>query len=479
MDELIFVNFRNKKFMIEYKDERQRQLATKPVGRLLIQFATPSIIAMSASSIYHLCDSIFIGRGAGPLAIAGLAITFPLMNISAAFGAMLGVGSAAQTSVKMGEGNQQRALMIFGNMLRLDITIGLIITVLGLLFLDPILRLFGASDATLPYAHDYMQIILAGNIITHTFLGMNDQLRATGNPRKAMAAQLIAVVVNIILDALFIFGFGWGMRGAALATVLGQVCAWIFEFRFFLDKTNFVHFARIGLKVRVDIIREILAIGLSPFCVNLCNCLIVIIINRSLISYGGADGDMYVGVYGIVNRVAMLIVMMVMGFGQGLQPIVGFNIGARLYGRVRGVMKFALACATTVMTVGYLLVFLFPGQMASLFTTDADMVAKCIPALRIIMCVFPLVGPQMMTMSFFQSSQRAGIAILLSTSRQLLFLLPMLLILPRILGVYGVWWSFPISDAISFMLAAIFLLRELRRLDKKIDRTPSNPPAIP
>ena len=360
----------------------------------------------------------------------------------------------------MGEGNQQRALMIFGNMLRLDITIGLIITVLGLLFLDPILRLFGASEATLPYAHDYMQIILAGNIITHTFLGMNDQLRATGNPRKAMAAQLIAVVVNIILDALFIFGFGWGMRGAALATVLGQVCAWIFEFRFFLDKTNFVHFARIGLKVRVDIIREILAIGLSPFCVNLCNCLIVIIINRSLISYGGADGDMYVGVYGIVNRVAMLIVMMVMGFGQGLQPIVGFNIGARLYGRVRGVMKFALACATTVMTVGYLLVFLFPGP-------------------RIIMCVFPLVGPQMMTMSFFQSSQRAGIAILLSTSRQLLFLLPMLLILPRILGVYGVWWSFPISDAISFMLAAIFLLRELRRLDKKIDRTPSNPPAIP
>ncbi len=445
--------------MIEYKDERQRQLATKPVGRLLIQFATPSIIAMSASSIYHLCDSIFIGRGAGPLAIAGLAITFPLMNISAAFGAMLGVGSAAQTSVKMGEGNQQRALMIFGNMLRLDITIGLIITVLGLLFLDPILRLFGASDATLPYAHDYMQIILAGNIITHTFLGMNDQLRATGNPRKAMAAQLIAVVVNIILDALFIFGFGWGMRGAALATVLGQVCAWIFEFRFFLDKTNFVHFARIGLKVRIDIIREILAIGLSPFCVNLCNCLIVIIINRSLISYGGADGDMYVGVYGIVNRVAMLIV------------------GARLYGRVRGVMKFALACATTVMTVGYLLVFLFPGQMASLFTTDADMVAKCIPALRIIMCVFPLVGPQMMTMSFFQSSQRAGIAILLSTSRQLLFLLPMLLVLPRIMGVYGVWWSFPISDAISFMLAAIFLVRELRRLDKKIVQTPSCPPA--
>ncbi|MBR5069965.1 MAG: MATE family efflux transporter [Bacteroidales bacterium] len=452
--------------MIEYKDERQRQLATKPVGRLLIQFATPSIIAMSASSIYNLCDSIFIGRGAGPLAIAGLAITFPLMNISAAFGAMLGVGSAAQTSVKMGEGNQQRALMIFGNMLRLDITIGLIITTLGLLFLDPILRLFGASDATLPYAHDYMQIILAGNIVTHTFLGMNDQLRATGNPRRAMTAQLMAVVINIILDALFIFGFGWGMRGAALATVMGQICAWIFEFRFFLEKSNFVHFARIGMRVRMDIIREILAIGLSPFCVNLCHCLIVIIINRSLIAQGGAEGDSYVGVYGIVNRVSLLIIMMVMGFGQGLQPIVGFNIGAKLYGRVRGVMKFALACATTVMTLGYLIVFLFPGPLASLFTTDTDMVNKCIPALRIIMCTFTLVGPQMMTMSFFQSSRRAGIAILLSTSRQLLFLLPLLLFLPRMLGVYGVWWSFPISDLLSFLLAAFFLLREFRRLKR-------------
>lgn len=450
--------------MVEYKDERQRQLATKPVGRLLLQFATPSIIAMSASSIYHLCDSIFIGRGAGPLAIAGLAITFPLMNISSAFGAMLGVGSAAQTSVKMGEGNQQRALMIFGNMLRLDITIGLIITTLGLLFLDPILRLFGASDATLPYAHDYMQIILAGNIITHTFLGMNDQLRATGNPRRAMAAQLTAVVVNIILDALFIFGFGWGMRGAALATVLGQLVAWVFEFRFFLDKTNFVHFARIGLKVRIDIIREILAIGLSPFCINLCNCLIVIIINRSLMEQGGAEGDTYVGVYGIVNRCAMLIVMMVMGFGQGLQPIVGFNIGARLYHRVTGVMKFAMACATTVMTVGYLLIFLFPEQLASLFTTDANMVAKCIPALRILLCMFPIVGSQMIAMSFFQSSRKAGTAILLSTSRQLLFLLPLLLVLPRLWGVMGVWWSFPISDAISCLLAIVLLAREMRRL---------------
>ena len=449
---------------MQYQDERQRQLATKPVGRLLLQFATPSIIAMSASSIYNLCDSIFIGQGAGPLAIAGLAITFPLMNISSAFGAMLGVGSAAQTSVKMGEGNQSRALQIFGNMLRLDITIGLCITVLGLIFLDPILRTFGASDATLPYAREYMQIILLGNIVTHTFLGMNDQLRATGNPRRAMTAQLIAVVVNIILDGAFIFGLGWGMRGAALATVLGQICAWIFEFRFFLDKRNFVHFARIGLKVRADIIREILAIGLSPFCVNLCNCLIVIVINRSLMSYGGAEGDQYVGVYGIVNRCGMLIAMMVMGFSQGMQPIVGFNIGARLFPRVRGVVKFAITCATSVMTLGYILIFIFAPQVASLFTTDPDMIAKSVVAMRIQLCTFPIVGSQMISMGFFQSSRKAGTAIFLSMTRQLIFLLPFLLFMPRFFGIEGIWWSFPCSDLLSCLLAWTLLYRQLQRL---------------
>ncbi len=450
--------------MREYKDERQRQLATRPVGRLLIQFATPSIIAMSASAIYNLCDSIFIGQGAGPLAIAGLAITFPLMNISTAFGAMFGVGAGAQTSVKMGEGNQARALQIFGNMLRLDVTVGLVLTIIGLICLDPILRMFGASEATLPYARDYMQIILAGNIITHTFLGMNDQLRATGNPRRAMCAQLIAVVVNIVLDAIFIMGLGWGMRGAALATVLGQLTAWCYEIRFFFDKSSFVHFSRVGLKIRFDIIREILAIGLSPFSMNLCNCLIVIILNHQLLQQGGPEGDAFVGVYGIVNRCAMLIIMMVMGFGQGLQPIVGFNVGARLFHRVVGVTRFALVCATLVMTVGFTIVMCFPGWLASLFTSDPGIIEKCIPALRITLCAFPLVGPQMISTSFFQSTRKAGTAIFLSMSRQLVFLLPLLLVLPNYWGVNGVWSAMCISDTIAFMLAMVLLMRQMRRL---------------
>lgn len=453
---------------MDFQDERSRQLATKPVGKLLLQYTTPCIIAMAASSIYNLCDSIFIGQGAGPLAIAGLAITFPLMNISSAFGAMAGVGAAAQTSIRMGMKDQATALQVFGNMIRLDLTIGLVLTTIGLVFIDPILTLFGASEATLPYARDYMQIILIGNVITHTFLGMNDQLRATGHPRTAMTAQLIAVVMNIILDALFIFGLGMGMRGAALATILGQVCGWIFEFRYFLKKDNFVYFSKLGLRFRMDIIRKILSIGLSPFCVNLCMCIVVIFLNRALLEQGGAEGDQYVGVYGICNRLALLMIMCVMGFGQGLQPIVGFNMGAGLLNRVRGVMKVALACATAIMTVGYCLVWLFTPQLASLFTTDPDLIDKCVPALRIIMCAFPLVGGQMLTMSFFQSVGRAKIAIFLSVSRQMLFLLPMLIILPELWGVYGVWWSLPLSDLISCVIANIMLVREMRRMKRLV-----------
>lgn len=462
----------NAEIAARYPDERSKQLATKPVGRLLFQFALPSIIGMAASSIYNLCDSIFIGRGVDTMAIAGLAITFPLMNISSAFGAMVGVGGGAQVSVAMGEGNQHRALMIFGNVMRLDITISLLLTFFGLIFLDPILRLFGASDVTLPYARDYMQIILAGNVITHTFLGMNDQMRSTGNPRKAMTGQLIAVISNILLDALFIFGFGWGMRGAALATILGQSIAWIHNVRFFLRKDSYVHFSRSALILRMDIIRDILSIGLSPFFFNVCSCIVVILINRGLMEQGGAEGNAFVGVYGIVNRLSLLAVLLVMGFSQGMQPIVGFNVGARLFHRVTGVLKFAYACATVVMTLAYVLVYFFAAELASCFTKDPHMVELCVPALRIIMCVFPFVGGQMITNSFFQSIRKPKKSIFLSTTRQMLFLVPLLVFLPDLFvcygqsGVYGIWWSFAISDALSTLLAVALLVNQVGKLNR-------------
>lgn len=448
-------------------DQRSRDLAEKPVGKLLMEFATPSIIAMSASSIYNLCDSIFIGHGVNAMAIAGLAITFPLMNISSAFGAMMGIGSAALTSVRLGEGNHRQTYMILGNLLRMDFTIGLFITVCGLLFLDPILQLFGASEVTLPYARDYMQIILLGNIITHTFLGMNDQLRASGYPKKAMTAQLIAVSVNIMLDYVFIFEFGWGMRGAAIATILGQVVALFYEIRHFRNRDNLVHFRREGLVLNWKIIKGIVSVGLSPFCVNVCGCIVVIFLNRALLEQGGADGDNYVGTFGIVNRLAMLIVLMVAGFSQGLQPIAGFNLGAKLYGRVRRVLLVAYSCATGVMLVGYSIVAMFPRPLAMLFTTDEHLIGICVPALRIVLCAFPLVGGQMITISFFQSIRKAGFAIFLSMTRQMLFLLPLLIFLPRMWGTDGVWWSMPVADTISSVLGILLLSYQLRKFRRQ------------
>jgi len=450
---------------MENPEDKRQLLATKPIGKLLWQFAAPSIVAMSATSIYNFCDSIFIGQGAGPLAIAGLAITFPLMNISAAFGSLAGIGGSAQTSVYMGMNQRNVAQQIFGNVLLLNICIGLTLTIFGSLFLDNILSVFGASEATLPYAHDYMRIYLLGICIHHAFLGMCGQLRAIGHPALAMRAQVSSVLLNIVLDALFIFGFGWGIRGAAAATVLAQTIGFAMTSWFLRGGSDkYVHLEKQIFHFSADIIRKIISIGLSPFSVNICGCFIVVVLNHALLEQGGVDGDLCVGANGITNRITQLIILMVAGFSQGMQPIVGFNIGAHLYHRVREVLIKAIAIATVILTTGYILVFIFPSTLASLFTTDQNLINYCVPALRISLCTFPFVGTQMIATSFFQSIRKPGLSMLISLSRQLLFLLPLLLILPPAMGVDGVWWSMPIADFFSITISGILLRREYKRL---------------
>ncbi len=446
-------------------EDKSVLLATKPISKLLWQFATPSIIAMSATSIYNFCDSIFIGQGAGAFAIAGLAITFPLMNISAAFGSLAGTGGSAQTSVHMGMNQREIAQKIFGNVLSLNLIIGLTLTTLGLLFLDSILEAFGATDTTLPYARDYMRIYLLGICIHHAFLGMSGQLRAIGHPNLAMKAQLLTVVVNILLDALFIFGFKWGISGAALATVIAQTCGFILTTWYLRDGSNkYVHFKRDIFQLKAKIVAKIISIGLAPFSVNICGCFIVVVLNHALLEQGGADGDLCVGANGITNRVTQLLILMVAGFSQGMQPIVGFNIGAQLFNRVREVLIKAIMTATIILTSGYILIAIFPASLASLFTTDPVLIEYCVPALRISLCTFPVVGTQMIATSFFQSIRKPGLSMLISLSRQLLFLLPLLLVLPPVMGVHGVWWSMPIADIFSITLSVILLLREYKKL---------------
>lgn len=446
-------------------EDKSVLLATKPISKLLWQFATPSIIAMSATSIYNFCDSIFIGQGAGAFAISGLAITFPLMNISAAFGALAGTGGSAQTSVHMGMNQREVAQNIFGNVLSLNLIIGLTLSTLGLLFLDPILEAFGATDTTLPYARDYMRIYLLGICIHHAFLGMSGQLRAIGHPNLAMKAQLLTVVINILLDALFIFGFKWGISGAALATVIAQTCGFILTTWYLRDGSNkYVHFKRNIFQLKAKIIAKIISIGLAPFSVNICGCFIVVVLNHALLEQGGADGDLCVGANGITNRVTQLLILMVAGFSQGMQPIVGFNIGAQLFNRVREVLVKAIMTATIILTTGYILIAIFPAMLASLFTSDPVLIEYCVPALRISLCTFPVVGTQMIATSFFQSIRKPGLSMLISLSRQLLFLLPLLLVLPPVMGVHGVWWSMPIADVFSITLSVILLYREYKKL---------------
>lgn len=440
------------------------ELGTKPVGKLLMQYAIPAIIAMTASSLYNMVDSIFIGQGVGPLAISGLAITFPLMNLSAAFGAAVGVGASTFISVKLGQKDYDTAKHILGNTMTLNLIMGLGVGLVCLLFLDPILRFFGASDQTIPYARDYMVIILLGNVITHMYFGLNAVLRAAGKPKHAMSATIFTVVLNTLLDPLFIYTFGLGIKGAAYVTVLAQSLALIWQLYTFSRPKELLHFKRGTFRLQSSIIRNIIAIGLSPFSMNVCACIVVILINNSMVHYGS---DLAVGAYGIANKVAFIFVMINMGVNQGMQPIAGYNYGAMRYDRLMKVVKYSIIAATAIMTTGFIIAMTIPGTCARLFTTDPTLIDLSAKGIRYIMVAFPVVGYQMVVSNFFQSIGKAKISIVLSLSRQLLILLPLLLVLPTMFGINGVWVSMPVSDTLSAFMAAWIMIVYMRKFKKQ------------
>ena len=440
------------------------ELGTKPVGKLLMQYAIPAIIAMTASSLYNMVDSIFLGQGVGPLAISGLAITFPLMNLSAAFGAAVGVGASTFISVKLGQKDYDTAKHILGNTMTLNLIMGLGVGLVCLLFLDPILRFFGASDQTIPYARDYMVIILLGNVITHMYFGLNAVLRAAGKPKHAMSATIFTVVLNTLLDPLFIYTFGLGIKGAAYATVLAQSLALSWQLYIFSRPKELLHFKRGTFRLQSSIIRNIIAIGLSPFSMNVCACIVVILINNSMVHYGS---DLAVGAYGIANKVAFIFVMINMGVNQGMQPIAGYNYGAMRYDRLMKVVKYSIIAATAIMTIGFIIAMTIPGTCARLFTTDPTLIDLSAKGIRYIMVAFPVVGYQMVVSNFFQSIGKAKISIVLSLSRQLLILLPLLLVLPTMFGINGVWVSMPVSDTLSAFMAAWIMIVYMRKFKKQ------------
>ena len=433
------------------------ELGTERIGKLLKQYAAPAIVAMTATSLYNMVDSIFIGQGVGPMAISGLAVTFPLMNISTAFGTLVGVGAATLISMLLGQKDYKIANRVLGNVVMMNVAIGFVVGLLSIIFMNPILRFFGASDNTISYAREYMMVIMYGNIVTHLYHGLNGVLRSSGRPKLAMYATLVAVILNTILDPIFIFVFKMGIRGAAVATVLAQVVSLVWVVKLLCDKEHVLHFSKEVWKFDWRIAKRSLSIGVAPFLMNVASCFVVILINNQLMRYGG---DLAIGAYGIANRISFLFVMLIMGFTQGMQPIAGFNYGAKQYDRVKKVFLLTVACAVATMTVGFVVSLTMPKTAVSLFTHDEELKLISAHALTIMTCLFPVVGYQIVVTNLCQCIGFANRAIFLSLSRQLLFLLPFLIIFPPLLGTDGVWWSMPASDLIS-TVTAFFVMRSI------------------
>ncbi len=447
--------------------DKYNDLGEKPIGSLLMQYAIPAIVAMTASSIYNIIDGIFIGQGVGKEAIMGLALTSPVMSLTSAFGAMVGVGASTLMSVRLGQKDYATAKNILGNVVIMNIAMGLSLGLILQLFLNPILRFFGASNETLPYAYSFMTVILAGNVVTHLYLGLNAMLRSTGRPTKAMFATFGTVGLNCIFAPIFIFVFNWGIRGAAAATILAQTCMLIWQFRLFSNKNDMIHLSKSIMHVQGRIVRESLVIGLPQFLINLCACLVAIIVTRSMTQYGG---DVAVGAFGICNRLVLFVVLVVIGLNQGMQPIAGYNYGAQKYDRLLSVLKKAILVATAITTTGFIIGTFFARPCVTIFAKDApDLINEAARGLRIVVMCYPIIGMQIVSTAFFQSIGMAGKSIFLSLTRQLIFLLPSLLILPHFFNdkVLGVWYATPVADGLAALLAAVLLFIQVRKFKKR------------
>lgn len=443
--------------------DRSKQLGEESIGKLLIKFSIPAIVGMIVNALYNIIDRVFIGRGVGKLALSGVTVTFPISTIIMAFGMLVGIGCAALISIKLGQQKKEEAEHILGNAFTLIIIISLIVTTLGLIFLEPMLLKFGASKETLPYAKEYIRIILIGVIFQNIGFGLNNTIRSEGNPRVAMFTMLIGGVLNTILDPIFIFVFNMGTKGAAIATVISQTVNTIWVLSYFFSKRSVLKIRYKNLKLDSKVIKSIFAIGMSPFSMQIAASIVTIISNRSLVKYGG---DLALGAMGVIMSIVMLVLMPIFGINQGCQPIIGYNYGAKKYNRVKKALKLAILAATTITTTGFIIIQLFPKQLISIFNKDPQLVAIGVHGIRIYLFMLPIIGFQIVSSNYFQAIGKAKISMFLSLSRQVIILIPLLLILPRIFELNGVWIAGPSADAISSIVTAIFLFIEIRHLNE-------------
>lgn len=442
--------------------DRSQRLAEGSIPRLLLTFSAPAIVGMLAQALYNIVDRIFIGQALGPLGLAGATVSFPVMLIQMAFGMLIGFGATALVSIRLGERQLDQAEHVLGNAAVLLAGVTGVLSLVGLVLIDPLLVLFGASQQVLPYAREYLQVIILGAVFQSLGFGLNAVIRGEGNPRVAMVTMLIGALLNVVLDPLFLFGFGWGMRGAAAATVLSQaVCAtWVLSY--FLRGRSLLRLRRRNLALRWSVCRSIIAIGSPPFAMQLAASVLNALLNNQLSRHGG---DLAISAMGIVWAIVMFIAMPIIGINQGVQPIIGFNYGARKYDRVLRALLTAILAATLVSTSGFLVVMLIPDRVIQLFSrNDPALQQLGVHALRTCLLMLPIVGFQIVSANYFQAVGKPRKAMLLTLSRQVLLLIPAILILPGCFGLSGVWAAFPIADLGSSLWTAVWLLVELRHL---------------
>lgn len=436
------------------------------IAPLLREYAVPAIIAMAASSLYNMVDSMFIGNGVGTYALTALGVCFPLMNLMIALGTLVGVGASTMLSLLLGQKNNKGANEVLGNVVSLNLIIGVSFSVLCYIWLDPILTAFGATQNTLSYAHDYMVIILIGNAFNHVFYGLNGCLRSAGHPTTAMLLTLLTEVSNIILDPIFIFVFDMGVAGAAWATTISEALGLIIVVWIFSRPNMEVHFENGIFRLNWYIAKESLKIGVSPFLMNTVACLVNICINQQMLRY---VGDIGIGAYSIIHRISFFFLMIVMGLMQGMQPIAGYNFGARKYSRVRQVYHLTMKWAVGITAAGLVCSELIPELMCRAFTKDPDLLDLSVKGLRYMNFLFPVVGYSIAVSHLFQSLGMVKKAIFLSLSRQLLFLIPMIYLFPLVWKEVGLWLSFPGSDLVSATTAAVMMGRLMSKLGKLKD----------
>ena len=443
---------------------RVNSMLTMPIGKLLRKFTPPAMIAMSANAVLNIFEIIILGIGVGIDAFAALACTFPIIILISAFASLVNTGTASKIAMLYAENNQEQALKTFGNSVILLVSFGALLTAVLEIFLEDILRLCGASDVTLPYALVYMRIMLISTVVLFSMQSMGRLLHIQGRPKVQMMLQIGGITGNVILSVIFVFVFKWGMKGVALASIMCESVSWILYIKVFSNKKAFLHFTKRGFCVDFSLIKEILSIGVSPFAINACGCVVALMINLSLIEVAGEQRDMYLGSYAIVQRITQVLISLISGLGLAMQIITSINIAKQNYIRVRGVLMQSIFNAFIIMCIGYGFISIFADGLMSIFTTDKQMIEIGATALIIGLCTFPFVGSQMVAVSFFQTIRRPRASMIISLTRQLLFLIPMLIILPHLIGVTGVWWSMALADVASVTISWIMLYTETKKL---------------